>query len=87
MPRFRAFGLKRVSDGEKYLDLALIKLGKSRCDQSQSVLKKLLYSGNGVNDCKSEEKERCWQIKPATLATDDSNLNRKSFLRAFGKGK
>ena len=46
-----------------------------------------MYSGNDVNDCKPEEKERCWQIKPATLATDDSYLNRKSFLRAFGKGR
>ena len=46
-----------------------------------------MYSGKDVNDCKPEEKERCWQIKPATLATDDSNLNRKSFLRAFGKGR
>ena len=46
-----------------------------------------MYSGKDVNDCKPEEKERCWQIKPATLATDDSYLNRKSFLRAFGKGR
>ena len=44
-----------------------------------------MYSGKDVNDCQSEEKERCWQIEPAKLATDDSNLQRKSFLRAFGK--
>ena len=48
-----------------------------------------MYSGKDVNDCTSEETDagRCWKIKPATLATDDSNLNRKSFLRAFGKGR
>ena len=46
-----------------------------------------MYSAKDVNDCKPEEQERCWEIKPARLATDDSNLNRKSFLRAFGKGR
>ena len=48
-----------------------------------------MYSGKDVNDCTPEETDagRCWEIKPAKLATDDSNLNRKSFLRAFGKGR
>ena len=48
-----------------------------------------MNSGHDVNDCKPEEKERCegWEIKPAKLAANDSYLNRKSFLRAFGKGR
>ena len=44
-----------------------------------------MYSGKDVNDCEPEETERCWQIEPARLVANDSNLNRKSFLRAFGK--
>lgn len=43
-----------------------------------------MYSGKGVNECDDEEKDRCWKITPARMATatDDSNLND---LRAYGK--
>ena len=46
-----------------------------------------MYSGKDVNDCTPEETDagRCWQIKPAKLATNESNLNEQSLLRAYGK--
>ena len=46
-----------------------------------------MYSGKDVNDCTTEETDtgRCWQIKPAKLATNESNLNEQSLLRAYGK--
>ena len=44
--------------------------------------KNQFYPDKDVNDCKSEEKDRCWKITPATLASDDMNL---PLLRAFGK--
>ena len=46
-----------------------------------------MNSEKDVNDCEPEEKEKCkrWEIKPARLATNDSYLNGKSFLRAYGK--
>ena len=48
-----------------------------------------MYSGKDVNDCTPEETDagRCWQIKPAKLATNESNLNEQSLLRAYGKRK
>ena len=91
IPRGRAFGLKRLGDAEKYLDLALIKLGKQMRPISVCLLKNkcIHYSGKDVNDCTPEETDagKCWKIKPARMATetDDSNLNGKSFLRAYGK--
>ena len=42
----------------------------------------MIYSDKSVNDCKPEEAERCWNIIPAKLATDDSFPD---LLRAFGK--
>ena len=42
----------------------------------------MICSDKSVNDCKPEEAERCWNITPANLTTDDSYL---PFLRAFGK--
>ena len=48
-----------------------------------------MYLGKDVNDCTPEETDagKCWKINPARMATetDDSNLNGKSFLRAYGK--
>ena len=46
-----------------------------------------MYLGKDVNDCTPEETVagKCWQIQPANLALDDSSLNGKSFLRAFGR--
>ena len=45
------------------------------------------YPDKDVNDCDTEDAEKCWEITPANLATMDTLLNVSQNVLALGKGR
>ena len=68
---------------KKAFDIVLIKLGRLHCSTAE-MIKTLICLERDVNDCQTEEAEKCWEITPAVMAGQETVLNSQSFLRALG---